>query len=49
MPNENHYDDEIEITDCMVCGILLPENMICPQCGTSHKEILPNASNSGIH
>ncbi len=42
------YEDEIEITDCQVCGTLLPENLVCPQCGTSHKELL-NASNPRIH
>lgn len=52
MPTEDHYEDEIELTDCAVCGTLLPENLNCPQCGTNHqqlKEIIENASDSGVH
>lgn len=40
MPTEDHYEDEIEITDCAVCGTLLPEDLTCPQCGTNHEKIL---------
>ena len=43
-PETHHnYDDEIEITDCQICGCLLPESLICGQCEADHtvlKELL---------